>query len=647
MPPKRWAAKGAANKVVPDQERKKYNDYYYFYRRGEPERRRNKVKLASQPVNLRLHHGVVPDEIFPWRTNEGLQRYDEYYAYLAEQKDQMQIDQKDSWDSKDNESEESESEDSDDEEEKEKAETEKWETARGLTKDMYEKGAGLHFCKILGAGGMGIICVFVSYNETQTPTFWTVKRDIGGYDEVAREKETTLTLLRAPHIVQVFHPDKEKPQDTDDDEPLARRPKKRARTERSQAEVRKESRATRAGQRVASIARKAGTAARQPPIGPTDQVEQVPKSMVMEYVARGSLYDWLEGLGKLKAGTEPDLRIPNRVLWDMMACFMKMCLAMEYPPLIFFPNLTGPDPLAEDFVWNTDDRDDGNMVPELNPGPHNGYVDKPAGTSLIHFDIDPQNVLIGDFDSESREGKHRVSPTHPLFERMTDTHDGTPMFKLIDFGLARDMSVDDACRRNLKDLWAHRRCGKPGFYLPEQFTREWEAIVESPDAQQARVAGQYSWKSNLWQLALIMHIVITFRWNPTNTIHPLRDADLIYGPPNDLPLKRQRKRSYPTYGAHLLDPQYDHVPIRLRHLVARCLCEIPDDRPSFEEIRAEIQWACDHESAEEKEAARQWSRTHFEKPPPPVIPPWKKVESWAKQKTILRFDQYLEKYPPK
>lgn len=78
--------------------------------------------------------------------------------------------------------------------------------------------------------------------------------------------------------------------------------------------------------------------------------------MVMEYVARGSLYEWLEGLGKLKAGTEPDLRIPNRVLWDMMACcksflsathilsytnscytVMKMCLAMEYPPLIFFP----------------------------------------------------------------------------------------------------------------------------------------------------------------------------------------------------------------------------------------------------------------------------------------------------------------------
>lgn len=123
-----------------------------------------------------------------------------------------------------------------------------------------------------------------------------------------------------------------------------------------------------------------------------------------------------------------------------------------------------------------------------------------------------------------------------------------------------------------------------------------------------------------------MHIAITLRWNPSLTIHALRDEDLIYGPPNDLPLRRQTKRSYPTYGAHLLDPQYDHVPFRLRHLVARCLCEIPDDRPSFEEIRAEIQWAWDGESPEEMEAAKQWSQTRFERPPPPVTPPWMKVE---------------------
>ncbi|KAJ4403994.1 hypothetical protein N0V85_004969 [Neurospora sp. IMI 360204] len=460
MPPKRGAAKGAAKKLVPDKLRRDNNNFYHFYRKGElRENARRKVKLASQRENLLLSHGVVPDEVFPMKTNEGLQGYDEYYAELAEESENEERDKKPAKDKK--------------------VEKEKWETSKGLTKDMYEKGAGLHFCKILGAGSMGIICVFVSYDENQTPTFWTVKRDIKPYQTVTTEKETTLRFLRAPHIVQVFHRYKE--EDSDDGSPLPPRRSKRARTERSQAEVRKESRAARAGQRVASIARKAGTAVRQPQVGPTDQIDQVPDSMVMEYVIRGTLDNWFEGLGKLKAASEPDLVIPNRVLWDMMACFMKMCIAMEYHPL-------------------------------------------------------------------------RVN---------------------------------------------------------------------------------------------IMHIAITLRWNPSLTIHALRDEDLIYGPPNDLPLRRQTKRSYPTYGAHLLDPQYDHVPFRLRHLVARCLCEIPDDRPSFEEIRAEIQWAWDRESPEEREAARQWSQARFEKPPPPVTPPWMKVEEWAKQNAILSFDEFLEKHPVK
>lgn len=40
----------------------------------------------------------------------------------------------------------------------------------------------------------------------------------------------------------------------------------------------------------------------------------------MEYLSRGCLLDWFEKLGKLKFEKEPDLRIPNQVLWDMMAC---------------------------------------------------------------------------------------------------------------------------------------------------------------------------------------------------------------------------------------------------------------------------------------------------------------------------------------
>ena len=95
--------------------------------------------------------------------------------------------------------------------------------------------------------------------------------------------------------------------------------------EPSQAEVRKNTRATRKSQRIASIAKKAGTAPRalpKPPVGPTPKADKVPGSMIMEYLSRGSLDNWLEKLGKSLAASneDPKLAIPNMALWDMMAC---------------------------------------------------------------------------------------------------------------------------------------------------------------------------------------------------------------------------------------------------------------------------------------------------------------------------------------
>ncbi|KAK1774848.1 kinase-like domain-containing protein [Copromyces sp. CBS 386.78] len=620
MPPKKRAAKDAAKddakaaakaKRELDALRRKHTDFFHYYRRGELNKTtRRKVKLASQRDDLGASHEAVQDEPLP---SIPLQRYVSYYHERAELKKAEGY------------------EESEDEDERTKPQ---WRTSKGLAKDMYEKGAGLHFCKILGAGGMGIICVFVSYDKNQSPTFWTVKRDTGRLSEIVKEKETTLRFLRAPHIVQVFdsslaedgEEDREEDGDEDGDEgnwsppPSSKRPKtgqaktERAKTERTQAEVRKETRANRAGQKAASIARKAGTAVRQPQTGPTDQVDQVPKSMVMEYLIRGSLYRWFDKLGKLKYEKEPDLCIPNRVLWDMMACFMKMCMAMEYHPLQVHPEVN----------------DGGYMIPEK--------VGAPPGTGLVHFDIDPQNVLIGDFDWEKTTRK--VASTHPQFETMTDKHDRTPIFKLIDFGLACEMKPGDPNRRDLENLWHRRKYGKPGYYVPEQFTREWDAVVDSPDVQNARVAGQYSWKSNLWQFGMIMHIAITLRWNPKHTIHNPGRVNLICR--NDKPLEEQTTERLPIYGAHLLDQQYDQVPLRLRHLVARCLCEYPEHRPSFEELHAEIQRAWDDENKEEMEAARQWCQRHFERPPNPSPPPWMQVEDWAKQKDILELDKYLK-----
>lgn len=52
--------------------------------------------------------------------------------------------------------------------------------------------------------------------------------------------------------------------------------------------------------------------------------------------------------------------------------------------------------------------------------------------------------MIGDYDWERTNGK--VDPTHPKYEKMTDVHDRTPIFKLIDFGLAQPMDVNSQCR---------------------------------------------------------------------------------------------------------------------------------------------------------------------------------------------------------
>ena len=123
-----------------------------------------------------------------------------------------------------------------------------------------------------------------------------------------------------------------------------------------------------------------------------------------------------------------------------------------------------------------------------------------------------------------------------------------------------------------------------------------------------------------------MHMAMTMRWNPKAAAHPLRTVELLNCAPSKLPENKQHMEYYPTYGAHLLDEQYKHRPFRLRHLVARCLCEVPADRPSFEYIRAELEWAWNNDTDDEPENVRQWSMAQFEKPPAPVPPPWKRVE---------------------
>jgi serine/threonine protein kinase len=59
-------------------------------------------------------------------------------------------------------------------------------------------------------------------------------------------------------------------------------------------------------------------------------------------------------------------------------------------------------------------------------------LSKPKYWPLVHFDLDPQNVLIGDF-----EEPHYHRPDRPL-----DRHLVSPVLKINDFGLSRYYSPE-------------------------------------------------------------------------------------------------------------------------------------------------------------------------------------------------------------
>lgn len=164
--------------------RRARNDYFYAYRRGQGEGPPSNVrkKLVSQRYNLKVYQGVVQDESFPVKTNEGLLRYEDYFR---------EKDKADAWAIK-HKPEEREKQLKQKQERNQKMALAGWRAAKVLAKFMYvRKGTGLHFVKVLGAGGMGIISVFVSYDKNGTRTFWTVKRDKPGCRDVANEKEMT------------------------------------------------------------------------------------------------------------------------------------------------------------------------------------------------------------------------------------------------------------------------------------------------------------------------------------------------------------------------------------------------------------------------------------------------------------------------
>ncbi|KAK3388581.1 kinase-like domain-containing protein [Sordaria brevicollis] len=207
--------------------------------------------------------------------------------------------------------------------------------------------------------------------------------------------------------------------------------------------------------------------------------------------------------------------------------------------------------------------------------------------TIVHFDLDLTNILIGDYD--------------------TDEHNLLPIAKIADLGLA--LPIDGYTWRSSSLLWACRKCGKRTIYTPEQFTEEWDHIKDNPCESGAKVAGNYNWWTNLYQLGIIMYNLITLREYEAGPVPAL--AELRY-PDGSV-------KEVWGYGMDLLVCPYSNIDFDLVNVVAACLCHDPADRPDMHDLERLIDSKVEAQPMDGPGAdlVRQWSMQHFQGAPPP------------------------------
>ncbi|KAI1378571.1 kinase-like domain-containing protein [Hypoxylon crocopeplum] len=275
-------------------------------------------------------------------------------------------------------------------------------------------------------------------------------------------------------------------------------------------------------------------------------MEVLEKSNLMELIQR------MDNAGKANVKLDqhdPDFEnryrldfIPNRILWRMFKCLARAIVGMAYEETVDFRN-----PLPIPF------HDDPTMIPLAREAfnPHRlDPVDPPE--KIIHFDLDIHNIICGDIG-------------HPLFDK---EHEVSPIIKLADYGMTT----------RWKDGWPaeyKERCiqkGKYGFFAPEQ----------RYPFRAALPGFRIGHELNIWAVGQVMFNLLTScqpyseSWVPRNRMLKMRDGTL---------------KMVMTWGWWFIeDPEFTMFPIYtmntldLRHLVARCMADMPEDRPSIEEL---------------------------------------------------------------
>jgi hypothetical protein len=258
--------------------------------------------------------------------------------------------------------------------------------------------------------------------------------------------------------------------------------------------------------------------------------------LLIEFMRRGDLNGILN---KASLRKKP---FPSQVLWQIFDCLFRGVVGMAFPGEWAWP---GENPERERIPQRTE-WFDGLMQMRLNT----------VNNTMVHFDLDPLNILVGDFDDHE--------------------HNIVPVVKIADLGLAQN--VDMQFRLKSRRMWESRRLGKLHIYTPEQFAEEWDYIKEAPiyhlDSTERETAGNYHWWTNMYQVAQVMWQLITLcylEWPPV--------LEEYY---ETLPDGSEAKRW--SYGAVLLSEEFNHIDPALRQLVAICMNHNPLDRPNMAHI---------------------------------------------------------------
>ncbi|KAI0016241.1 protein kinase-like protein [Xylariomycetidae sp. FL0641] len=445
----------------------------------------------------------------------------------------------------------------------------------------FRRNSNLTFVKGLGYGGRGIAVVYED-RTVQPPTKMIIKVNQAGWDddEIRKEKEALRKVRRAAHCVQMIPPGDALPDEPDefrfpepswsdsseeqdssgdesrDEQPPAKRPRRR----RSEAEKRNRddylaqrnaAREVRYDKREAARGapprrRRMRLRSRPDADESDDENEDYDLNrkdfLLLEFLENGDLHNFLL---KVIAMQE---RIPNRVLWAFWLCMIRACVAMEYPPNKFHPQRRDPPPADQAAAASNDNawkRIGDDLYEDIPPARRRW-----AAKRMVHFDIDPKNILIGEHDPQDQE--HRL----------------VPRLKLADFGLAT------SGKRNKRNVYYTNRRWKAkyGYYAPEQFGPEWDHVNalawDGPELSEQMIAGNYGSHTNVWGIALTMWQLMTGLKPPTPPQSFCHDGS---------------NRSYAIW---LNNAEYEHIDQELKDIVTRCMYHDPRSRPSLQQLLA-------------------------------------------------------------